>query len=321
MGSSLAAISSRFASTVMVVRNPHRATQIFDQGVVVEGMIEARAHPLIVKRIEDLTALGNVSVIFIATKTTGIPSICADLKPFLNQLGAEGRPVRIVSYQNGIDPGREIIDLLDWPHVLRMVLRYGATLDEQTGVIRISMMDPPHSIGCIQSEHVDDCKRLARLLTDADFPTQYDTDIEHAVWIKAMLNAAMSPVAALVDSSIGEVLDSPASAVVRRLLAESMAVARAHGISPPDHFLENAFEMYAQGASHVPSMVEDIRKGRESEVGQLNRQILEHAKKLNVPVPTHETIDALIEAFDWRVYHAARSSPPSPHIPSTESPT
>lgn len=306
MGSSLAAIVGRIAPVAMVVRNPTRAAQIFERGVVVDGHIEARTRPLIVRDIDELAALGNVGVVFIATKTTAIPTVCAALKPALGRLGAGGRPVRIVSYQNGIDPGLAIMRLLDYPNILRMVLNYGAVLHESTGDVRVMMHEPPHYIGCVSPELTPDCKRLGELMTAADFPTHYEPDIEKPVWIKGILNAAMSPVAALVDSAIGEVLDSPARSVVSRLLTEAIAVATREGIDLPDHFDRQAFEVFERGAEHVPSMVEDIRRGRESEVGQLNRQIVEHARTNGVPVPTHETIDALIEAFDWRVYHGQR---------------
>lgn len=303
MGSSLAAIVARVAPVVMVVRNPARAAQIFERGVVVEGMIHADARPLIVRAVSDLAEIGSVGVVFIATKTTAIPDVCADLAPVLPKLGVGGHRVRLVSYQNGVDPGREIVRLLNFDRVIRMVLNYGAVLEERTGVVEVAMHDPPHSVGCVAPDLVDDCRRLAELFTRAEFPTEYVPDIETPVWRKAILNASMSPVAALVDSTIGGVLESPAATVARRLLDESIAVARAEGIALPDTFADDAWTIYERGASHVPSMVEDIRRGRPSEVGQLNRQIVEHAKKLGVPVPTHETIDALIEAFDWRIYH------------------
>jgi len=308
MGSSLAAIAARMAPVVMVVRNTARAAQIFDRGVIVRGKVQADDRPLLVKSVEDLPLIGNVGVIFIATKTTAIPAVCADLAPVIPRLGAGGHRVRLVSYQNGIDPGREIMRLLGYDRVMRMVLNYGAVLDERTGDVEVSMHDPPHAIGCVTPDLVPECQRLAARLTEADFPTEYEPEIEKPVWLKAILNASMSPVAALIDSTIREVLDSPARSVVARLLEESIAVARAEGIAVPDGFAERAWEIFENGADHVPSMVEDIRRGRQSEVGQLNRQIVAHAAAIGVPVPTHETIDTLIEAFDWRLYHARASA-------------
>ena len=61
-------------------------------------------------------------MVFIATKTTAIPAVCAEMAPDLLQLPY------LVSYQNGIEPGREIIRRLGTPRVIRMVLHYGAHL-------------------------------------------------------------------------------------------------------------------------------------------------------------------------------------------------
>ena len=310
MGSSLALVASRFATVVMVVRNPQRAAQIFERGVECEGLVEGRANPLVVRSVADLEAVGGVGVLFIATKTTAIPSVCTDLLPVLDRIGESDAPLRIVSYQNGVEPGREIMSLLPGAAVLRMVLNYGATMEQRTGLVHVAMHSPPHAIGCLDQALVPYAESLAARLTDADFPTVYDQHIERRVWEKATLNAAMSPVAALVNSTIGEVLRSPSRRVVDQLLRESLAVARAEGIEIPDGFEAKAWEIYESGAEHLPSMVHDIREGRESEVGQLNRQILEHARRHAVPTPTHDTVDALIETFDWRIYHQGGRAEP-----------
>lgn len=313
MGSSLAVVASRIAPIVMVVRNPRRAAQIFERGVEADGVLEGSARPLVVRSVSDLPAIGGVGMLFIATKTTAIPDVCADLAPILDQIGEDDRGVRLISYQNGIDPGREIMRLLKTSCVLRMVLRYGAVLDDETGVVHVSMYDPPHFVGCLDEELVPDCENLARSLTEANFHTEYTAQIERVVWAKAILNASMSPVAALIDSPIGDVIDSPAHTVVQHLLREGVAVARAEGIDLETDFEDKAIKGYLRGAEHVPSMVEDIRRGRPSEVGQLNRQIIAHARNLGVDVPTHETIDSLIEAFDWRVYHHKREEDRASH--------
>jgi len=302
MGSSLAVVAARFATVVMVVRNPQRAAQIFERGVETKGRIAGAARPIVVRSVADLEAVGGVGTLFIATKTTAIPSVCADIDPVLDRISEGSRPVRVVSYQNGVEPGRQIMRLLPDAGVLRMVLNYGGTMDRETGLVHVGMHDPPHSVGCLDPELVPDCEALAERLTRADFPTVYDEHIERRVWEKAILNAAMSPVAALVDSTIGEVIRSPSRTVVEHLLRECIEVAAAEGITLCDEFEHIAWEMFEAGGEHLPSMVNDIREGRESEVGQLNRQIIEHARSKGVAVPTHETIDALIETFDWRVY-------------------
>jgi len=307
MGPSVAAIAARFAPTVMVCRNPIRAGQIFTHGIRVTGQLNADSRPVIVPTIADLSGVGGVTHIFIATKTTSLPGVCTELKPALPEIALGTAPVRVISYQNGIDPGRLIIDALGITEVMRMVLNYGAVLDPTTGVVDGPMYSPPSHIGCLSAELIRDCELLASGFTDAGAETRYAPDIETAVWAKALLNAAISPVCALVNAPVGQMLESPSGEIATRLLDEGMAVADAAGITLEDDFRARANQIAERGAHHLPSMVSDIHNGRPTEVGQLNRQIVAAAERLGIEVPTHRTIVALIETFDWRVYQATSS--------------
>lgn len=309
-GASLAAIIGRTVPTVLVCRNPDRAAELFRSGARARGLVEASSRPIIVTEVADLARIGGVSVIFVATKTTAIPAVAAALKPHLNAIADQPGGVFIVSFQNGIRPGLMLMEQVGNERVLRMVLNYGATIRPGDDAVEITLDGAPHFIGAADPAYGPAAMRLARLLTDAGFPTEFDRNIEPRVWSKAIVNAAMNPVAALVDSTIGEVLESPARSIVDGLLREGLAVARAGGLDMPEDYIDRAYKIMSGASNHTPSMVEDIRRGRESEVGQLNRQIIEDGRRRDVPTPTHETIDALIETFDWKVYlrtHAGQS--------------
>ena len=307
MGSSLAAITSRFAPTVLVCRNPARAAHIFEHGVRCVGALEAKSEPIIVRNAAELEDVGGVKYLFIAVKTTAIAQVCEELAPLRDKIKQPGNgEVKLISYQNGIDPGRSIMSMLGTDQVMRMVLRYGAVIKDDQGTIDIIMHDPPHFIGCLNDSLHPDCEYLAQKFTDAGFGTKYIDAIEQAVWSKAIINAAINPVCALVNSDIGSVFESPSRELVVRMLDEGYMVAKAEGIELGDNFRERALSLASKSTHHLPSMVKDIQLGRPSEVGQLNRQIVDRAKALGVSAPTHETIDALIETFDWRIYHQIR---------------
>lgn len=307
MGSSLAAITSRFAPTVMVCRNPVRAGQIFEHGVRCVGALEAKAEPIIVRNAAELEDVGGVKYLFIAVKTTSIAQVCEELAPLREKIKQNsGGEVKLISYQNGIDPGRSIMNILDTKHVMRMVLRYGAVIHDDRGTVEIIMHDPPHFIGCLDDSLREDCEYLAAKFTEVGFGTKYTDVIEQAVWTKAIINAAINPVCALVNADIGSVFDSPSRKLVVRMLDEGYEVAKAEGIDLGDGFREKALALASKSTHHLPSMVDDIQNGRPSEVGQLNRQIVDRARALGVDAPTHETIDALIETFDWQIYHQYR---------------
>lgn len=306
MGTSLAAIIGQKVPTVLVCRNPRRAAELFEHGAVTTGLIKASSRPIIVSSIADLATTGGVSVLFVATKTTAIPSVAAELKPLLPRISDQPEGPFVVSYQNGIEPGRQLLTLLDYTRVLRMVLNFGATMRDHRAV-EITLNAQPHHIGTVDHSFDPICRQVAQVLSSAGLETEYDSHIERHVWAKSVINASMNPVAALVNSPVGQVLDSPARIIVDRLLREGIAVAQAEGRDlGGEAFLERAYTILHTAQDHTPSMVEDIRSGHESEVGQLNRQILDHGRRLGIPTPTHEVIDALIETFDWKIYAIKR---------------
>ncbi|MEZ6212514.1 MAG: 2-dehydropantoate 2-reductase [Phycisphaerales bacterium] len=303
MGTLIAATLGRVIPVVMVCRNENRATQLFRWGASVEGLIAAHARPIVVRSIDEIPNAGGADLIFVATKTTAIPAVAKVLAPVLPSISNVGRRPVVVSFQNGIDPGRELMQRLNHDRVIRMVLSLGATLTEDGRAVRLTLNQTPHEIGSVDPQHSELCESIAGLLAEGGLETAFTPDIESAVWKKAIVNAAVNPVAALVNASVGDVIDGPSRIIMNRLLDEGVAVARSAGVQLPDDYVPRVLALIQSARDHIPSMVEDIRSGRESEIGQLNRQIMDRGRKLGVPVPTHETIDALIETFDWKVYH------------------
>lgn len=302
MGTLIASVLGRSVPVVLVCRNQERAAQLFRWGARAEGLLDADSRPILVRSLGDVPAAGGASLVFVATKTSAIASVASELRAMLGAICPDPDGPLVVSFQNGIDPGRELMERLGHPRVLRMVLSLGATLSPEGDAVRVSMNHEPHAVGSLDPTLATECEQIASLLTDGGLRTERVEDIETAVWRKGIVNAAMNPVAALVNCSVGEVLDSPSREIVDRLIDEGVAVAEAERIALPPGYREHVAGLLDEARGHIPSMVEDIRGGRESEIGQLNRQIIEHARRLGMPTPTHDTIDALIETFDWKVY-------------------
>jgi len=300
MGLSLAALLGGAAEVTIVVRDPEKAERITADGVAVRGLMDSTAHPRVVPSIAALPGAMPLTAIFVATKTTAIDAVTRELGPVLGALPLDEHPF-VISFQNGIEPGRDLMERLHEPRVLRMVLNYGATLTDDNAAA-VMLHGPPHFIGGPDATHRLFASRLAVLLTGCGLPTEPVDDIEPYVWTKGVLNAAMNPVAALTDSSVGEVLDSPARAIVSCLIDEGLRVAHAEGIDIGPDISGRMWAILDKARPHTPSMVGDIRRGRPSEVGQLNRQIIEHAHRVGVAVPSHEVITALIDSFDWRIF-------------------
>lgn len=302
MGASLAAITSSHVPTVLVVRNLERAGRIGASGIRVAGELVAEGRPRVVSAIDDLADIHPIDLVFIATKTTAIPEVCDAMRPHLRELPF------LVSYQNGIDPGRTIIRMLGTPRVIRMVLRYGAVLEESEPAegplrVRVTLHEAPHFVGG-EGEALDFARRLAPVIAAMGLPMRFTEDIEREAWQKGLENSAGNPVAALVRAPLGELVDSPARGLIERLLEEGIAVARAAGIELRESFAREVVATMVRGKGHLPSMAQDVLAGRTTEITQLNEQISRRGRELGVPTPTHDAVVDLVRTFDWRAARA-----------------
>ncbi len=298
MGASLAAITSPHVPTVVVVRDPSRALQIERAGIELGGALAARGRPSVVASIDALAEIHPIDLVFVATKTTALAAVCDALRPHREELP------HLVSYQNGLEPGRELIRMLGTPRVVRMVLRYGAGIEaagEEGGPlrVRVGLHEPPHFVGG-EGAARDYARWLAPRIDAMGLPMSFAEEIEHEAWRKGIENAAGNPVAALARAPLGELLESPGRNLIERLLDEGLAVARAAGIAVESDFRERALRRMQGGAGHLPSMAQDVIAGRPTEIGQLNEQIAHRGRELGIPTPTHDAVLDLIRIFDWR---------------------
>ena len=303
MGCSLAAITAPHIDTVIVARDPARAARIREAGIDLRGALEATGHPTVVSSIRDLSDIHPIDLVFIATKTTAIPAVCEQMAPDLLSLPY------IVSYQNGIEPGREIIRRLGTPRVIRMVLHYGATLEASSpdalaaGPVRVraTFQAAPHFIGGEGERAQAFARALARRLSGMGLTTAFAPDIDIEVWRKGVLNAAANPVAALTRIPLDGLMTGPARPLVLRLVDEALRVAAAAAIDLGPAARADAVRMLESVGDHLPSMAEDVIAGRSTEITQLNLQIAQRAAELGLPAPTHHTIVELIRAIDDRL--------------------
>ncbi len=300
MGCSLAAVIAPHVDTVLVVRDPARAAAIRDHGIQLRGALHGEGRPTVVPAIRDLSDIHPIDLVFIATKTTAIAAVCDEMAPDLLSLPY------IVSYQNGIEPGREIIRRLGTPRVVRMVLHYGATLAPPppdapaAGPVRVraNFQAAPHFIGGEGERSQAFARALAARLSALGLETAFAPDIDVEVWRKGVLNAAANPVAALTRVPIDGLMSGPARPLVVRLLDEGLEVAAAAGIDLGPDARAAALRALEAAGDHLPSMAEDVIAGRSTEITQLNIQIAQRAAELGLPAPAHHTVIELVRAID-----------------------
>ena len=143
-------------------------------------------------------------------------------------------------------------------------------------------------------------REIAGVWEGAGFRVRCFDDIRQLVWEKLICNGAFGAVCALTGMTVGEVLDSadawPVAAACAR---EGAAVARAKGIRLGfDDAEAYARDFGAKIPGGRPSMWQDLKAGRPSEIDAINGGVARAGREAGVATPTHDLLAGLVRAAE-----------------------
>ncbi|MGA7476949.1 MAG: 2-dehydropantoate 2-reductase [Thermoplasmata archaeon] len=144
--------------------------------------------------------------------------------------------------------------------------------------------------------------RLFRMMfAGARVPVEAVPEFEREVWRKALVNAAVNPVTAARGVTNGELLEEPRRTEALRLLGEALAVARAVGFDFTSEEVTRDFERIVRAtASNRSSMLQDLDRGRPTEIDAISGEILREAERHGLDLPATRAIVAEITARSSR---------------------
>jgi 2-dehydropantoate 2-reductase len=258
----------------------------------------------------DLSAIGQVDVVFLGVKAHSLTALAPQLGPLL------GPDTAVVSTQNGIpwwyfqnypgeleglrlervDPGGAIAKAIPPERVVGS-LAYFSTDIVEPGVIhhtegnRISFGEP-------DGTRSDRTRKIAEALISAGFRCPITTRFRHEIWVKLIGNIAFNPISALTGATLEEMARHPdVSRVVREIMTETEAVAGKLGIELPISIDQRMAGAEIVGA-HKTSMLQDLEAGRPMELDPIVGAVVELGERLGVPMPSTRAVYACVKMLD-----------------------
>lgn len=201
-----------------------------------------------------------------------------------------------VTLQNGLDNGPKLAAAVGTERAAVGVTYNGATL-LGPAVVRHAARQLTW-IGTTPATEVR-VADLVALLSRAGLEARTTPDVESLLWGKAVANAAINPLTALWRVPNGEVC---ATAGRRALLAdlarEAAAVAWSRGISLPfEDPIAYAQSVCQRTAANRSSMLQDIERGRPTEIDSITGVIVAEGQRLRVPTPVSEVVWRLVRGM------------------------
>ena len=254
---------------------------------------------------------GEYDIIFLMTKQQNNKEVVQMLKGFLAPDGV------LVTFQNGL-PEMQIASVLGEDRVLGCTVAWGATM-QSPGVCELTS-EPDAlsfslgSISSTRSRHFDKVKELLEKMGTVDV----EENFIGTRWSKLLINAAFSGMSAVLGCTFGEAAGPKESRrIVQALIKECIDVCAAGGIRIEpvqgkdivkllDYkgSVKKALSFFIiplairKHARLKASMLQDLEKGKLTEVDAINGAVSDYGRKVGVPTPMNDKVVEIIHGIE-----------------------
>jgi len=253
----------------------------------------------------------SFDIIFIAVKSQDTVSAVESMLPHLADGGY------LVSAQNGINEDI-IAPLIGAERTVGCVITFAAALPEAGQAVRTTPPGIPALIvGEIDGPPTPRLEQLKELLDNVG-PTRLTDNLPGERWAKLINNAMMNPIAGITGLGSRAIrLNQAARTVAIKIGAEGAYVAHAlgvpvepvlGGIEPaalvaeaegrPTTVVERLVTEAQRRGEGSPSLLQDIGKGRKTEVEHLNGLIVRRGEEAGIPTPINKAIVGLVNEVE-----------------------
>ena len=252
---------------------------------------------------------GEFSVVLLTVKSYDTESMVRSIAPKLAPDGV------LICLQNGLGNLECAAAILGARRVIGARVIFGAER-LSTAHVRVTVNAAPVLVGSpdpADAMRQELATEWAARFAEVGIPSEPTKNLLGELWAKVFYNAALNPLGALLGVPYGYLADdADARAVMDRVIDEAFAVARASDIrlrwNDADAYRADFYgALVPSTAAHRSSMLQDLERGRPTEIDAINGWVARRGAELGVPVPVNTTLTHVIRA---RVRRAAAHEEP-----------
>lgn len=309
LGTILGAYISKAGTPIELInRNKAHVEALQANGARVTGTVEF-TQPVTVYTPSEMS--GKYDIIFLMTKQQNN----AEVVPFLNGFLAEDGV--LVTFQNGL-PEVQIAKVVGQERLLGCTVAWGATM-VVPGVCELTSAPDAlsfslGSISEVRSKHFEKVKEVLELMGTVEV----EDNFIGTRWSKLLINAAFSGMSAVLGCTFGEAAGPRDSRrIVQQLIKECIDVCRSGGIriepvqgkdivklldySNPIKRAISFFIIPIAIRKHArlkASMLQDLEKGKLTEVDAINGAVSEFGRMVGCPTPANDKVVEIIHRIE-----------------------
>ncbi len=145
-------------------------------------------------------------------------------------------------------------------------------------------------------------ERFSQAFNEAGIPTRVSDSVMKYVWGKIIYNSALNPLGAIFEVSYGELVENEyTKSIIDDVIREIFELLKLSGhetLWPDAQAYSNDFytKMLPTTAAHHASMLQDILRGRKTEVDALNGAVVRLGEQYGLEMPVNRLITQMIKA-------------------------
>ena len=250
-------------------------TQAFDEQVKLEASTEANA-------------VQGADLVLFCVKSTDSEAAAAQIAPHL------APDALVLTLQNGVDNDERVRAVLP-SHEVAAAVVYVATEMAGPGHVK------HHGRGELVIAPARRSAEVAGQLIAAGVPTQSSDKVRGSLWAKRVLNCAYNALSAITQLPYGVLAQGAGvTEVLRDVVAECLAVAKAEGIAVPGDTAAAVRAIAQTMPSQYSSTAQDLARGKLSEIDHLNGLVVRRGEALGVPTPANRVLFVLVKLLEGK---------------------
>ena len=197
----------------------------------------------------------------------------------------------ILSLQNGVDNAERLAAVLEREVIPAVV--YVATEMAGAGHVR------HHGRGELVIGRGRGAEAVAAAFGAAGVRVDISDSVIGALWAKLIVNCAYNALSAITQLPYGALVQGAGvPAVMRDIVDECLAVARAAGVQVPGDMHEATRRIAQTMPGQLSSTAQDLARGKKTEIDHLNGVVVRKGEALGVPTPANRVLLALVKLLE-----------------------
>ncbi|HDM35767.1 MAG TPA: 2-dehydropantoate 2-reductase [Candidatus Syntrophoarchaeum butanivorans] len=203
----------------------------------------------------------------------------------------------VLSLQNGLGNEEKIAEVVGREHVIGGVTSYGALFLEPGHVSHTGIGETV--IGELDGSITDRVSRLSDLLNKAGIMTSVTDSIKRKIWEKLVVNVGINAITAITGVKNGKLLEIPQLRELMRYASlEAVEVGRKQGIDLGYDLIDRVEEVARRTAENRSSMLQDISRGKKTEIDAINGMIVRLGEEVGVDTPVNRILTLLVRGIE-----------------------